>query len=66
MKKLINRFKSFWKDDDGFEFLQLAIVIVIVAMLAVVVYGIAQSATDRLNEAQDMLDNLTPSDQSAP
>ena len=60
MKKIKNIFRSFWKDEGGFEFLQLAIVIVIVAMLAVVVYGIATSAQGKLQEAQDMLDGIGP------
>lgn len=67
MKKLKNLFRAFWKDEGGFEFLQLAIVIVIVAMLAVVVYGIATSAQSKLEEANEMLNNIGPSTgQSAP
>ena len=58
MKRIWNTFKSFIKDDNGFEFLQLAIVIIIVAGLAVVVYAIADNARTKLEQAGDDILNM--------
>jgi len=58
MKRFLNAFKSFIKDDNGFEFLQLAIVIIIVAGLAVVVYAIADNAKAKLEQAGDDILNM--------
>lgn len=51
--------KSFWKDESGMEFLQLAIIIIIVAALASLVWGIAQGVMSKLQEAQTGIEGIT-------
>ena len=58
MKRFLNAIRSFIKDEDGFEFLQLAIVIIIVAGLAVVVYAIADNARAKLEEAGNLIEDM--------
>lgn len=58
MKKFFNTIKSFIKDESGFEFLQLAIVIIIVAGLAVVVYAIADNAKTKLEDAANVINDM--------
>lgn len=58
MKNLMKTFKSFIKDDNGAELLEYAIVIIIVAALAVVIYGIAKSAKAKVNEAKGAIDGI--------
>lgn len=58
MKKFINTFKSFIKDDEGAELLEYAIVIIIVAAMAVVIYAIASSAKSKALQAQEAIDGI--------
>lgn len=58
MKNLMKTFKSFIKDDNGAELLEYAIVIIIVAALAVVIYGIAASAKSKVDEAKGAIDGI--------
>lgn len=52
-------FKSFWKDESGMEFLQLAIIIIIVAALAAAVWALAQGVLSKLEEAQTEIEGIT-------
>lgn len=54
--KFKNHFKSFVKEEDGFEFLQLVVVIAITAVLGGIIWKISNSAQEKLTQAQDMLD----------
>lgn len=58
MKKFLNACKSFWKDDNGAELLEYAIVIIIVAGLALLIYGIAGSAKGKVNDAATAIDAI--------
>lgn len=58
MKNLMKTFKSFIKDDNGAELLEYAIVIIIVAALAAVIYGIASSAKSKVDEAKGAIDGI--------
>ena len=53
-----NYFKRFIKDEDGSEFIQFALILLIVAILAVVIYAIADSVKDKLLGAKDAIDAL--------
>ena len=59
MKKFKEYLRSFWKDEEGMEFLQLAIIIIIVAVLAIGVWGIAESVQNKLEEAGQQIESIT-------
>ena len=61
MNKLKQFFRRFLKEEDGFEFLQVAIIIVIVAGLGVIVYRIAAGVEKNLKTAEEDLNSLKPS-----
>ena len=58
MKKLIAKIKNFIYAEKGSELMQWAIIIIIVAGMAVVAYAMSSSLTDKVNEANDALDNI--------
>lgn len=57
-KKFLNHCKQFVRNEDGSELMQWAIIIIIVAALAMVAYGIAESVQGKLEEAATDIDNL--------
>lgn len=59
MKNFINTLKNFWKDEDGSSFLETAIIIVIVAILAVAVFALFDKVNDKLSQAGDQIDAIT-------
>ena len=59
MKKLIRYAKRFWSDETGSELVQWAVVVAIAVVLAAVAVGISDSASDKLNDAKDFIDNLS-------
>ncbi len=59
MKNLIHALKKFWKDEDGSSFLETAIIIVIVAILAVAVFALFDKVNDKLSQAGDQIDAIT-------
>lgn len=59
MKNLIYALKKFWKDEDGSSFLETAIIIVIVAILAVAVFALFDKVNDKLSQAGDQIDAIT-------
>lgn len=63
LKKIANSFKAFFKEEDGSELMQWAIIVIIVAGLAVAAYALSDSIGEKLSNAKDVLDNLdSPSD----
>lgn len=50
--------KRFWKDDEGAELIQFAIVLAIVAVLAIAIQGVATSAQNKVNEAKNLIDGI--------
>lgn len=58
MKNLAKTFKAFIKDESGAELLEYAIVVIIVAALASVVWVIAGKARAKVEQAQSAIDNL--------
>ena len=59
MKNLMHALKKFWKDEDGSSFLETAIIIVIVAILAVAVFALFDKVNDNLSQAGDQIDAIT-------
>lgn len=49
--KALNRFKRFLKDNDGMEFLQIAIIVVVVVFIATAVWALGRAISDKINEA---------------
>lgn len=58
MKKFIETVKRSHTSEDGSELMQFAIIIVIVAGLAVLAYGISDKLKDKMDNAADVLDGL--------
>ena len=58
MKNAKERFKSFVKDENGMEILQVAIIVIIACVLAGVLWMIADKAKDKLEEAETEMDKL--------
>lgn len=50
--------KKFIKEDDGMELLQVAIVVLIAAALATVIWKLASSVQTKLEKAQEAVDNI--------
>ena len=62
MEKFKNYLTKFVKEEDGFEILQVAIIVAIVAGLAAVLYiKIVQPMNQKLEEASEAINNITPS-----
>ena len=59
MKKFWKSFKSFLKDENGSSFLELAIIIIIMAGLVLGVYAIATSVNEKIEDAGEMVDGIT-------
>lgn len=55
---MLNKFKKFIHDETGSELMQWAIIIIIVAGLAAIAYGISSKLSDKLNDASNVLDSL--------
>jgi Flp pilus assembly pilin Flp len=58
MKNIKNYIKRFIENDEGAEFIQFAIVIGIVIVLAVAIKNIADAANVKMGEAQSLIENL--------
>lgn len=55
----MKRFKSFVQDNAGMsEFLQLAIIIAIVAVIALAIIGLGTGISSKVEEAQSALDAI--------
>lgn len=59
MRKIWNSIKSFWQEEDGASFLELAIIIIIMIGIAIAVYALAQSVTGKVEEAKSMVEGFT-------
>lgn len=59
MKKMLKSIKSFLKDESGSSFLELAIIIIIFAGLAVGIYLLATNVGEKIDEASEMVDSIT-------
>lgn len=57
-KKLATSIKAFFKEEDGSELMQWAIIVIIVAGLAIAAYALSDSIGEKLGNAKDVLDNL--------
>jgi Flp pilus assembly pilin Flp len=64
MSKIKKIFKSFIKDTSGSELIQWAIILAIAAGLAIVAFVISGKATNILNNASDVLDQIGSSQSS--
>lgn len=58
LKVLKAKFKDFHNDNDGMEFLQVAVVVIIVALLAAAVIAIGTAIKGKVGEAADQVTNL--------
>lgn len=58
MKKFVEMVKQSHTSEDGSELMQFAIIIVIVAGLAVLAYGISDKLKSKMNNAANVLDGL--------
>ena len=56
MKNLMNRIKAFIHDEDGMEFIQVAVIIVAVGVLAVIVYQLYKSTGEKIKVASEKID----------
>lgn len=56
MKNIRARVKSFLKDDNGMEFIQVAVIVVAVLMLAAAAYYLYTQAGVKINEVADNID----------
>lgn len=64
MRKLIRYTKHFFRDEDGSELVQWAVVVAIAVILAAVAITISDAAGEKLEDAKDYIDQLpipTPS-----
>lgn len=50
--------KRFFKDENGAELIQFALVIAIVAVLAIAIQGVVSSSKNKVNEAKDLIDGI--------
>ena len=50
--------KRFWKEEEGAELIQFALVIAIVAVLAIAIQGVFTAAENKVNEAKDLIDGI--------
>lgn len=50
--------KRFWKEEEGAELIQFALVIAIVAVLAIAIQGVVTAAENKVNEAKDLIDGI--------
>ncbi len=58
MNKFRQYCKRFIKEDDGMELLQVAIVVLIAAALATVIWQLAKNVQTKLETAQEAVDNI--------
>lgn len=56
---MLKSIKSFLKDESGSSFLELAIIIIIFAGLAVGIYLLATNVGEKIDEASEMVDSIT-------
>lgn len=57
-KIVMKYFKLFFKDENGAELIQFALVIAIVAVLAIAIQGVVSSSKNKVNEAKDLIDGI--------
>lgn len=50
--------KRFFRDENGAELIQFALVIAIVAVLAIAIQGVVSSSKNKVNEAKDLIDGI--------
>ncbi len=55
MKNLMKRIKAFINDEDGMEFIQVAVIIVAVGILAIAVYNLYVSTGSKISEASEKI-----------
>lgn len=59
LKALKAKLKAFHNDNNGMEFLQVAIVVIIVAVLAVAVIAIGTAIKGKVTDAASQVDGIT-------
>lgn len=57
-KKIQAKIREFYHEEDGSELMQWAIIIIIVAVLAGLAYGISGTLSNKLNEASSCLNGI--------
>lgn len=50
--------RRFFRDENGAELIQFALVIAIVAVLAIAIQGVVSSSKNKVNEAKDLIDGI--------
>lgn len=61
MKKLKRYIKKFVRSEVGAELVEYAIVVAIVALLAVGILSLAETAENKISEANDLIADIDPS-----